>query len=345
MLESISVNVKADKNVMAVGRFPKGEKGLLCWTGSSLVIHARLREWSAAIEADWAENTPYMGILADGVPVARFALRKGKHQYTLLTGMDETAEHELTLFRDTQPMSGEDGLMVRVSGMTVAGELMPVREKPLIEVIGDSLTTGEGTVGPRNGMEWRSVWISGMHSWAQAMCLELDARGEWVSQSGWGVYTGWDNDSSSVLSRIYESAAAHSPYSGIRHDFDSHPVKAVVINLGTNDSNALKNLPEKDRPERLGQIKEAAVSLLRQIHRCRPGTPVLFTYGMCGQDLTECLRSAVQEDAETAGSAAVFMELPACSGEELGSRGHPGVAFQRQCGRLIADKLRQMKVF
>ena len=345
MLDYSAVNVKTDKNVMAVGRFPQEEKGLLCWTGSSLVIHARLREWSAVIEADWAENTPYMGILADGVPVARFALGKGKNRYTLLTGMDETAEHELTLFRDTQPMSGEDKLLVRVCGMTVAGELLPVREKPLIEVIGDSLTTGEGTVGPRNGMEWRSIWISGMNSWAQAMCHELDARGEWVSQSGWGIYTGWDNDPSSVLSRIYESAAAHSPYAGVRHDFDGHPVQAVVINLGTNDSNALKSLPEENRPERMEQIKEAAVSLLKQVHRCRPGTPVLFAYGMCGHDLTECLRSAVQQDAETAGSMTDFMELPDCSEDELGSRWHPGAAFQRRCGRLIADKLRQMKVF
>ncbi len=345
MFETFSISVKDDKNVLAVGRFPKQEKGLLCWTGSSLVIRARLREWTADIEADWTDNTPYMGVLDDGVPVARFALGRGKNHYTLLTGMDETIEHELTLFRDTQPMSGEDRLMVRVGEMAVAGELLPVPEKPLIEMIGDSLTTGEGTVGPKNGMEWRSIWISGMNSWGQALCHELDARGEWVSQSGWGIYTGWDNNPSSVLSAIYESAAAHSPYAGIRHDFSSHPVKAVVVNLGTNDSNALKALSEKDRPERLERIRDAAVSFLGQIHCCRPCTPVLFVYGMCGHDLTGCLRSAVQKDAETAASKTAFMELPACPEEDLGSRGHPGASFQRRCGLLIAEKLRQMKVF
>lgn len=345
MPETITIDVQKDSKVKAVGRFPKGEKGLLCWTGSALVIQAKLREWSAMIEADWTDQSPYMGVLVDGAPVARFALCRGKKRYMLLTGMDEMAEHELTLFRDTQPMSGDEQLSVRVSEMDVTGWIYPVQEKPAIEVIGDSLTTGEGTVGPRNGMEWRSVWLSGMNSWVQTLCRALDARGEWVSQSGWGIYTSWDQQKECVLSRIYESAAAHSRWSSERHDFEAHPVKAVVINLGTNDSNALNGLKEEEKPGHLTHIHEAACAFLRQIHQCRPGTPVLFTYGMCEHQLTDCLRSAVEEDAKTASSLTMFMELPVCPDEELGSRGHPGAEFQRKCGQMIAEKIREAGVF
>ena len=339
------VDVRNDRNVLAVGRYPEGEKGLLCWTGSALVIRGRLREWSAEIEADWQVNSPYMGVLVDGAPVARFALGRGKHDYTLLTGLDETVEHEFTLFRDTQPMGGEEKLLVRVTGMTVDGDLLSPKEKPVIEVIGDSLTTGEGTVGPRSGQEWRSVWLCGMNTWAQAMCQALDARGEWVSQSGWGLYTGWDNNPDTVLSAIYESAAAHSPYADLRHDFAAHPVRAVVVNLGTNDWNALKDKTGSAQAAHRQRVEEAALSLLAQIHRCRPGTPVLLIYGMCTHELADCLRAAAEKDAEAFSSLTAFLELPECTDQELGSRGHPGAAFQRRCGLLAAEKLRALGVF
>ncbi len=345
MGETITIDVQNDERVLAVGRCPQGEKGLLCWTGSSLVIQARLLEWSAVIEADWIDNSPFMGILVDGVQVVRFALGRGTNHYTLLTGMDETVEHELTLFRETQPMSGEDRLTVRVLEMNIAGELLPVKDKPMIEFIGDSLTTGEGTVGPREGMEWRSVWISGMNTWAQTLCRELDARGEWISQSGWGIFTSWDNQPDCVLPRIYESVAAHSPYEAVRYDFAAHPVRAVIINLGTNDSNALNSLSEEEKAQRLHQIQEATCSFLHQIHRCRPGTPALFVYGMCEHSLTDCLRSAVLKDAENSSSMTMFMELPVCSEEELGSRGHPGPEFHRRCALMIAEKLRSAGIF
>ena len=345
MSDCCPVDIRDENKVLAVGRFPEGEKGLLCWTGSSLVIRARLREWYAEIEADWTDQTPYMGVLADGAPVARFALSKGCHRYPLLTGMDDITEHELSLMRDTQPMGGEENLTVRIRGMEIFGELLDVPAKPLIEVIGDSLTTGEGTLGPKNAMEWRSVWFSGMRSWAQTLCSELDARGEWVSQSGWGVYTSWDNRREGAIPAIYESVAAHSAYAHLRHDFARHPVKAVVINLGTNDWNALTGLDEADRQERPGQIYEAALSFLRQIHRCRPGTPILFSYGMCGDGLADILRSAVQKDAEAASSPVLYLQLPECPEEELGSRAHPGAWHQRRCGLLIAGKLREAGIF
>ena len=334
-----------DDRVLSVGRCPEGEKGLLCWTGSAVIIRARMNSWSAIIEADWNVNTPWMGILVDGAPVSRFALGKGKREYILLTGMDETVEHELTLFRDTQPMSGEEKLNVRVWEMEIDGELETVQEKPHIEVIGDSLTTGEGTVGPETGMEWRSLWLSGMQTWAQSICRNLNVWGEWVSQSGWGLYTSWDNNPDAVLGNIYESVWAHSPYSAVQHDFAGHPVGAVIINLGTNDWNALKNMPEEERPSRVRKIHEAARNLLRQIHRCRPGTPVLFAYGMCDHSLSECLQTAVQEDALEADGLSLFLELPLCAEQELGSRGHPGAEYQRRCGLLIADFLREKGIF
>lgn len=340
-----TIDVERDPKILAIGRRPNGEKGLLCWTGSSLVIRAKLNEWYADIEADWTMQTPYIGVMIDGAPVVRFALTKGCHRYTLLTGMDETEEHELALTRETQPMGGEPRLSVRVLGMEISGELLMPVDKPVIEVIGDSLTSGEGAVGPKCGMAWRSVWFSGMNTWAQALCRELNARGEWVSQSGWGLYTSWDNRPEGALPGIYECAAVHSVFDGIRHDFAGHPVQAVVINLGTNDWNALSALPESEHPERLGRIEEAAAAFLKQIHRCRPGTPVLFSYGMCGNGLSACLQAAVRKDAETANSPVMYLELPDCADTALGSRGHPGAEHQRLCGLMIAEKLRQAGIF
>jgi len=338
-----SEDIVRSADFITLGR--RGEdKSEFLWAGSGVAVRLRCRELYADIFADWSVSTPWAAVLIDGAPVARFPLQKGRARYALLTGMDVGVEHEVALVRDTQPIDGEDALTFRLEGlMADEAELLEPALRPVIEFIGDSLTTGEGLTGPKPAEEWKTVYLAASLTYAQTAVRLLDARGEWVSLSGWGVYTDWEGNTAHTLGSVYDSVCPLIKRGRMSYDFAEHPVDAVVINLGTNDAGALSKLREEDRPARLADIHKAAVALLWQIRKQRPAAPILWIYGMCGDVLGATLADAVREAAqELSGPPIEYLPLPACPEEELGSRQHPGPVNHFHTAQLAAEALRRM---
>ena len=315
----------------------------LFWVGSGIHLTAKVCDLFAVIEADWSGHTPWMSVALDGVQVARFALQRGTHRYALLTGMGAEAVHRVSLTRDTQPMEGDEKLLVRFQELELDGELLPQEHRMTIEFIGDSLTSGEGLVGPQSASEWRTVFMSGAKNYAAQVCALLDADGEWVSQSGWGIATDWTGDPRHVLPGIYDRVCALQPAGDQPYAFDAHPVAAVVVNLGTNDMSALNSLTPDERPEREHRIAACVRDFLTHLRQVRPGAPILWVCGMCGDGLNALLERAVADTARTLqDSLMAFLPLPACTAEETGSLSHPGEASHRRCAALIAPALKDL---
>ena len=134
-------------------------------------------------------------------------------------------------------------------------------------------------------MEWRTVWLSGMESWAMEVCRSMNARGRWLSQSGWGVYWGWDGNRENRIPRIYDAVCAVERGGDTPYAFAANPVDAVVINLGTNDATALARLAGAEREQAASAIQAAAADFLRQVRRRNPGAYILWAYGMGGDDI------------------------------------------------------------
>ncbi len=314
----------------------------LFWIGSGIVLRAKLRELTARIEADWSEQSPWMSVMIDGEPVARFPLRRGLHTYALLTGMDPGVAHRVSLTRDVQPMENDERLLVRLHSLELDGELLEQATGRRIEFVGDSLTSGEGLAGPESAAEWKTVWMSGTRTYAAQVCAMLDAEGEWISQSGWGIVTDWIQERSHTLPAIYDQVCALHEAGREAYDFASHPVDAVVINLGTNDLNALNSLAPEKRPQREQEIVTTVHSFLEHVRKVRPGVPILWVCGMCGDGLNALLERAVTEAARAmADDSVAFIALPACGPEEQGSLGHPGWLSHRRCAELIAAWLKE----
>ncbi len=315
----------------------------LFWVGSGVSMTARVRELYAVIEADWSDHTPWMSVTVDGAPVARFPLRKGLHTYTLLTGMGAEAVHQVRLTRDTQPMENDEKLLIRLHNLELDGELLSPERRQTIEFIGDSLTSGEGLAGPVSAAEWKTVWMSGARTYATQVCALMNAEGEWISQSGWGIATDWAGDSHHTLPRIYDRICALQQAGDQAYDFAAHPVDAVVVNLGTNDCNALNSTPRDRQPDRENEIVTTARAFLAQLRQLRPDTPILWVCGMCGGGLNALLERAVAEEARALQDGSmVFLPLPACTETEKGSLGHPGEASHRKCAERIALALKDL---
>ena len=334
--------IRQAEHVRLLGRFdPQQPVFPMFFTGSGVEMRIRCTTLEMEIEAGYALQCPWLGVMVDGAPVARMALRRGRHLYTLLAGMDETVAHTVTVVRDTQPVPEDEALFVTAHRIRTDGELLPLPNRALtIELIGDSLTSGEGLTGPRSAMQWRTIWLSGMESWAMDVCRMLDAQGRWFSQSGWGVYWGWDGNREHRVPRIYDAVCAVERGGDAPYDFPGNPVDAVIINLGTNDASALSRTQGAQREEAAAAIRAAAVDFLRQVRSRNPGAYILWAYGMCGGDIAPLLRGAVRERQRAGDHRIGYVQLPACPEKGLGSRAHPGRDNHRSAALAVVRRLK-----
>ena len=326
-----------------LGRFDPRQPGLaMHWTGSGVELRIRCTTLDMELESDYAMQSAWLGVMVDGAPVARFALARGRRFYTLLAGMDGTVAHTVTIVRDTQPVLEDERLFVRAYRIRSDGELLePERRALSIEFIGNSLTSGEGLIGPRDAMEWRTIWLSGMESFAMEVCRRMNAQGRWLSQSGWGAYWSWDGNRENRLPRIYDAVCAVERGGEAPYDFEQNPVDAVVLNVGTNDASALSRLEGGERERAAAAIRAAAVDFLRQIRRRNPEAVILWAYGMCGGDIAPLLRSAVQEVRHSGDRRVGYVQLPPCPEKGLGSRAHPGRGNHISAALAVTRRLKQ----
>lgn len=69
--------------------------------------------------------------------------------------------------------------------------------------MGDSITSGEGTVGAVYEEDWISAFFSAMNTYPRMVADALSAEYRVVSQSGWGIVTGWDGNVENKIPPFY----------------------------------------------------------------------------------------------------------------------------------------------
>ena len=112
-------------------------------------------------------------------------------------------------FHKLQAMSEDNDCHVFVRGFPCDGEFLPVKEhKYKIEFVGDSITSGEGTYGAISDTDWLTMYMSSSENYATFTAKALDADYRIISQGGWGVYCGWDNDVRHNIPSYYEKSVA-----------------------------------------------------------------------------------------------------------------------------------------
>ncbi len=310
------------------------------WTGSGILMRTACASLEVRFKAEYQSQAPWAAVLVDGAPVGRFPIPRGEGWFHALLGMDPAAVHEVAVVRDSQPVPG-DGNRLLVTGVRLEGTLYPP-EKPALHVglIGDSLTVGEGCLGPVGAAEWKTVWMSGALCWGAALRRALHCRTRSLCLGGWGVHASWDGQVSGAIPRIYSKVCVPED-AGEEFDFSSDLLDAVVINLGTNDMSALRALPEAKRPAFAKAVGDAALDFLRTVHEKEPRAVILWAYGLCGDEGAEIFENAVVR-AKVRGIPCGYAALRPFGENEAGSRGHPGAAVQAEAGIAAAKALKQL---
>ena len=333
---------------LRMGRFEPAEQTCaLWWSGSGLRTRIDCTRLELEAEVAEAEHTPWLAVAVDGAPVARLPLMTGRHRYALLEGMEKGCAHEVAVTRDTQPCDSDAGPLLLRAVYSDGEPLAPSPRPALIEFIGDSLTVGEGCVGPVSAMEWRMAWISNLFAYPTLVSERLNAEKRVIALGGWGVWRSWDSNPDCAIGRIYDRLCAVVPGGDIPCDFAlkdwlrvaaHRPPDAVVINLGTNDTSALNALAPTDRPAAQAEITRSALALIRQVRGHAPHAVILWAYGMCGDPLKDCLRAAVAQARSEGDERVAWLSLAHC-GDAMGSRDHPGRKAHQSAAKQIADEL------
>ena len=330
----------------------------LVWTGSGAEFEMNASELGIVLETGPHLYMPWISLVLDGEWIAHIPVQEGENKYMLFKGMDPSVTHKVRIVKDFQASVDDPSSYLYLKKIIVNGEIRkPAPKKYNIEFIGDSITSGEGALGAHEEMDWITPYFSSVRNYAFMVAEELCADYRSISQSGWGIVNGWDNNIHTTLPAIYHSTEAKR---GVRdYDHSSWKTDAVVINLGTNDDFSFQNPPFTDPetgkvyqnsnlpngehdPEALKRIEKGIIDFVKDVRQSNPQAHIVWVYGMLGFGLGETIEKAISAYISVSGDGnAAFLKLPDTAEDAFGSRGHPGEKSHRASARVIADHLRK----
>ena len=327
---------------------PSQQPPALDWTGSGIEFRFRGTDAWARMEAPAAAPVMWMIVLADGYPVARFPVEPGIRMYPLLLGLEPERERTVTLMKETQCMPDNPEATVLLHSLRIDGEMLdlPVRDCR-IEFIGDSLTSGEGALAPRDNEEWVTPWFSARGNYSWYACEAMNAERSILSQSGWGVCWDWQHTEANNMSDAYEYTVGvlHGPEAEARGcrkqwDFSRWQPDIVCIRLLTNDNNGMNERQsfEADRET----VVQGAMNLIRKVRKHNPRAKIVWILpgSGCRPELAADAVRRMQEE----GTAELYaFTLPDYGPEDMGARQHPNAEYNRTAGKLLAGFLESIR--
>ena len=333
--------------IRLMGRMDFSQQPLaLDWTGTGIEFRFRGTDAWARLEAPAASPIMWMIVLADGQPITRFPVEPGIRMYPLLLGLEAEQERTVTLMKETQCMPDNPAATVLLHSLRIDGELTELPERAMkIEFIGDSLTSAEGALAPRDNMEWVTPWFTARGNYSWYACEALDAERQIMSQSGWGVCWDWQHTEANNMSDAYEYTVGvlHGPEAEARGcnkpwDFSRWQPEIVCIRLLTNDCNGMNERQslEKDRET----VIRGAMDLVRKVRKHNPQAKIVWI--IPGTEFhPELAEEAIRRIREEIREVYSFT-LPDYGPEELGARWHPNAEYNRKAGCLLGGFLQSI---
>jgi lysophospholipase L1-like esterase len=300
------------------------------WSGTGFV--ARFSGTALAVSLNNSGAFIFKAVV-DGAPRPTFTTTSGTASYNLATGL-AAGEHTVALYRQTEGGQGDSRLM----SLTVTGGALmepPAGPGKLIEVIGDSISVGYGTLGSINDAECfatESHWDAFPSFAARALGAEVST----IGASGRGIYRNYGGDMTDTMPKVYDRILTNSATPA--WPFQIQP-QVVVINLGTNDISNNKGDPGTP-------FRDAYTGLLQNVRSKNPGAYIICTNGplLGGTELSTIqghIRAVVQA-RNAAGDTRVstFEGIQPQTSDKNACQYHPNSAEQEIVGNLLATEIR-----
>ena len=174
--------------VRVLGRTTGTDVVNLFWTGSGIEFIYTGSELQVEVNADYDAYEPWLAVELNGVQISRVPLNKGKNEVCLFRGMTVGKPKHVRILKEVQAMHQDPGHLLQIAGLQYAdGEFLQLPEpKYRLEFVGDSITSGEGTVGAVYEEDWISAFFSAENTYPRMVADALSAEYRVISQSGWG---------------------------------------------------------------------------------------------------------------------------------------------------------------
>ena len=337
----------------------------LFWTGSGIELRVKASELWIEFESNYETHEQWISVSINGAFISRQMLHTGKQTVCMFRNMNPEEAKEVRIYKEVQAMSGDDKSMLLIHNVITDGEFLPIQPKSLkIEVIGDSITSGEGSIGAKKEQDWISMFFTACQNYAILLGQKLDADVRIISQSGWGVLSSWDNHPRHTLPSIYDQVCGLCYGERIEalgaqreHDFVSWQPDVIVVNLGTNDGAAFSQPAWKDEvtgesfqqvtledgsldPNCTHRFEVAVQHFLHQLRAHNPNARILWVYGMLSDLMQPYIEHAIAcYQEETQDHKIDFLLLPPITEETMGSRFHPGLPSHQDAADRIAERI------
>lgn len=355
------------ENIKKTGRFAKNQPVLtLFWSGSGIEFNIKASEASLFVNVEYNGSEQWIRIIINDETMVRMPLVRGKYELPLFRSMNPEKIKKVRVINDTQAKTDDESSIVQFISVITDGEITsPPVHKMKLEVIGDSITSGEGTMGNVCEEDWIPMVFSCEETYSRILANRMDADLRIISQSGWGVYSGYDNNMNSVIPPCYETvcgALKSEKYKSLgaldRYDFSEWQPDAVLIFLGTNDENALNSEPWTDpvtgktyrqclkadgtvEEKSASNVYRASMDFLRTVRKNNPKAYIIWMHGYFSRKLSNVFRAVVNDfRAETGDSRVEAMELEMLRGEDIGARFHPGKSAHKKLAQQVEDRLK-----
>jgi lysophospholipase L1-like esterase len=307
-----------------------GQRPRFSWSGTGFV--ARLSGTSLAMQINSSGAFIFKAVV-DGTARAAFTIPAGQQNATVVTGLS-AGEHTVELYRQTEGAQGDSQLLsITVGG----GALLPPPAAPtrLIEVVGDSITCGYGTLGTLADSECFST-ESHWDTYGAVAARALGADLSTIAISGQGAYRNYGGDMTNTLPMVYTRALTNDATPA--WDFRTQP-QAVIVNLGTNDISNGKGDPGTP-------FRTAYAGLLQTIRGKYPAALIICLNGplLSGTELTT-IRAHIKAvvDARVAAgdkNVEVFEQIASQSSDKAACQYHPNPAENKIMADLIVGELK-----
>lgn len=314
----------------------------LFWTASGIEMNVKAKEVWVKVRSEYEVLEPWVDVMVDGALSQRLMVNKGEQKICLFRNMEGDKVRNVKLLRDTPAFPTDEKTLLQVLEIETDGEFFPLEEPKLrLEVIGDSITSGEGGSGSGEEMSWNSFCFNAVDNYAYMTAEKLGAVYNCISQSGWGVFCSWEGNEQQALPLYYDQVCGllkgeRNKELGAFEKWDFHKFQPdiVVVNLGTNDGSGTRDMEK---------IENAVKGFLKKIRTCNPECYILWCYGMLGDGICPTLQKAVWNYKMKSGDEHVeFVKLPDTREGEFGSRQHPGHKSHEKTAKILAEKIRRI---
>ena len=308
--------------VRVLGRTTGKDVINLFWTGSGIEFLYTGSELWLEVNADYDTMEPWLAVELNGAQISRFPVNKGKNEVCLFRGMTVGKTKHVRNLKEVH----QDPLhMIQILGLQYGdGEFLVLPDPEYrLEFVGDSITSGEGTMGPVGEEDWISAFFSAENTYPRMVSDALSAEYRVVSQSGWGIVTGWDGIVENKIPPYYKQVC------GLLIQSAAELVREWA---GTRDIKEVKKI-----------LTTAIRDFLKAVRDCNPEAQIIWGYGMLGDNFLPVIREAVETYAEqTVDTRIHFLQLPNTTPDTVGSRLHPGVKAHRKAAQVIEKYLLEL---